>query len=68
MATTPPTAHGSVEGGVSGRPMVTTGEAAYGPGSVDGSFELEVRDTTVKQRVNHQRELTDSRQVIDHNM
>ncbi len=28
---------------------MTTGEAAYGPGSVDGSFELEVRDTTVKQ-------------------
>ena len=28
---------------------VTTGEAACGPGSVDGSFGLEVRDTTVKQ-------------------
>ena len=27
---------------------MTTGEAAYGPGSVDG-FEIEVRDTTVKQ-------------------
>ena len=29
--------------------LVTTGEAAYGAGSVDGSFEIEVRDTTVKQ-------------------
>ena len=29
--------------------LVTTGEAAYGAGSVDGSFEIEVGDTTVKQ-------------------
>ena len=29
--------------------LVTTGEAAYGPGSVDSSFEIEIRDTTVKQ-------------------
>ena len=29
--------------------LVTTGQAAYGAGSVDGSFEIEVRDTTVKQ-------------------
>ena len=29
--------------------LVTTGEAAYGAGSVDSSFEIEVRDTTVKQ-------------------
>ena len=29
--------------------LVTTGEAAYGAGSVDSSFEIEVRDTTLKQ-------------------
>ena len=29
--------------------LVTTGEAAYGAGSVDSSFEIEVGDTTVKQ-------------------
>ena len=29
--------------------LVTTGEVAYGAGSVDSGFELEVRDTTVKQ-------------------
>ena len=29
--------------------LVTTGEAVYGAGSVDGSFEIEVRDTTVKR-------------------
>ena len=29
--------------------LVTTGETAYGAGSVDGSFEIEVWDTTVKQ-------------------
>ncbi len=29
--------------------LVTTGEAAYGAGSVGSTFEIEVRDTTVKQ-------------------
>ena len=29
--------------------LVTTGEAVYGPGSVDSSFEIDVQDTTVKQ-------------------
>jgi hypothetical protein len=29
--------------------LVTTGEAAFGTGSVAGSFDIEVRDTTVKQ-------------------
>ena len=29
--------------------LVTTGEADYGAGSVDSSFEIEVQDTTVKQ-------------------
>ncbi len=29
--------------------LVTTGEAAYGAGSVDSSFEIEVGDTTVRQ-------------------
>ena len=29
--------------------LVTTGEAAYGAGAVDGRFEIEIRDTTVKQ-------------------
>ena len=29
--------------------LVTTGEAVYGSGSVDSRFEIEVRDTTVKQ-------------------
>ena len=29
--------------------LATTGEAAYGAGSVDSSFEIEVGDTTVKQ-------------------
>ena len=29
--------------------LVTTGEAIYGPGSVDSSFEIDVQDTTVKQ-------------------
>ena len=28
---------------------MTTGETACGPDSVDGSYEIEVRDTTVKQ-------------------
>ena len=29
--------------------LETTGEATYGPGSVDSSFEIDVQDTTVKQ-------------------
>ena len=29
--------------------LVTTGQATHGAGSVDGSFEIEIRDTTVKQ-------------------
>ena len=29
--------------------LETTGEAAYGPGSVDSSFEIDVQDRTVKQ-------------------
>ena len=40
IATMPPTTRDSVEGAST----VTTGEVACGPGSVDGSFELEVRE------------------------
>lgn len=29
--------------------LVTTGEAAYGPGSVDSTFDIDVGDTTVKK-------------------